>query len=48
MAGRQLWPLTARAQQGERMRRCGALMSVAEGNSEGQSWVAGSCSGSTR
>jgi putative ABC transport system substrate-binding protein len=35
------WPLAARAQQGERMRRTGALVSVAEDNSEGQSWVAG-------
>jgi putative ABC transport system substrate-binding protein len=36
-----VWPLAARAQQGERMRRTGALVSVAEDNSEGQSWVAG-------
>jgi len=35
------WTLAARAQQGERLRRIGVLMSVAEGNSEGQSWVAG-------
>jgi hypothetical protein len=35
------WPLAARAQQGERVRRIGVLMSVAEGNSEGQSWVPG-------
>ena len=41
LGGVAAWPLTARAQQGERMRRVGALMSVAEGNSEGQSWVAG-------
>jgi hypothetical protein len=39
--GRQSWPLAAGAQQSERMRRIGVLMSVAEGNSEGQSWVAG-------
>ena len=31
------WPLAARGQQPERMRRIGVLMSVAEGNSEGQS-----------
>jgi putative ABC transport system substrate-binding protein len=42
------WPLAARVQQAERMWRIGVLMSVAEGNSEGQSWVAGSCSDSTR
>jgi hypothetical protein len=34
------WPLAASAQQPERVRRIGVLMSVAEGNSEGQSWVA--------
>jgi putative tryptophan/tyrosine transport system substrate-binding protein len=37
----EAWTLAARAQQGERMRRIGVLISVAEGNSEGQSWVAG-------
>jgi putative ABC transport system substrate-binding protein len=29
------WTLAARAQQGERLRRIGVLMSVAEGNSKG-------------
>jgi putative ABC transport system substrate-binding protein len=35
------WPLAARAQQPERTRRIGVLILVAEGNSEGQSWVEG-------
>jgi hypothetical protein len=30
------WPLTARAQQAERMRRIGVLMAYAEGDREGQ------------
>jgi putative tryptophan/tyrosine transport system substrate-binding protein len=34
------WPLAARAQQGERMRRVGVLMNLAEGDSEGQARVA--------
>jgi putative tryptophan/tyrosine transport system substrate-binding protein len=34
------WPLTARAQQGERMRRVGVLMAYAESDSEAQSFVA--------
>ena len=33
-------PLTARAQQPERMRRIGVLMAYAESDAEGQSWVA--------
>ena len=33
--------LAARVQQAERMWGIGVLMSVVEGNSEGQSWVAG-------
>jgi ABC-type uncharacterized transport system substrate-binding protein len=34
------WPLTARAQQGERMRRIGVLMTTAAGDPEGQTRVA--------
>jgi putative ABC transport system substrate-binding protein len=34
------WPLAARAQQPERMRRIGVLMSLAEGDEEGQQWLA--------
>jgi putative tryptophan/tyrosine transport system substrate-binding protein len=34
------WPLAARAQQGERMRRIGVLMGYAESNVEGQAFVA--------
>jgi putative ABC transport system substrate-binding protein len=30
------WPLAARAQQGERMRRIGVLMNVAAGDPEGE------------
>ena len=35
-----LWPLAARAQQGERVRRIGVLMAYAESDPEGQAWVA--------
>jgi putative tryptophan/tyrosine transport system substrate-binding protein len=34
------WPLAARAQQGERMRRIGVLMAYAESDPEGKTWVA--------
>src|SRR6516162_3003131 len=34
------WPLAARAQQGERMRRIGVLMGFAESDPTAQSWVA--------
>jgi ABC-type uncharacterized transport system substrate-binding protein len=34
------WPLAARAQQGERMRRIGVLMGYAESDREGQGFVA--------
>jgi ABC-type uncharacterized transport system substrate-binding protein len=34
------WPLAARAQQGERMRRIGVLMGWPEGHHQAQSWVA--------
>jgi putative tryptophan/tyrosine transport system substrate-binding protein len=35
-----VWPLVARAQQGERVRRIGVLMAYAESDREGQAWVA--------
>src|SRR5262245_13346742 len=34
------WPLSARAQQSERMRRIGVLMAYAESDSEAQVWIA--------
>ena len=34
------WPLAARAQQADRMRRIGVLMAYDESNSEAQSWIA--------
>ena len=34
------WPLAARAQQGERVRRIGVLMAFAESDHDAQSWVA--------
>jgi putative ABC transport system substrate-binding protein len=33
------WPLAARAQQPERVRRIGALISLAETNPEAQAWI---------
>src|ERR1700751_3344258 len=33
------WPLAARAQQGERMRRIGVLMSAAEGDQRGLEYI---------
>jgi hypothetical protein len=35
------WPLAARAQQPERMRRIGVLMNLAENDPEGQARIAG-------
>jgi putative tryptophan/tyrosine transport system substrate-binding protein len=35
-----VWPLAARAQQGERMRRIDVLMAYAESDPEGQALVA--------
>jgi len=35
-----VWPLAARAQQSERMRRIGVLMAYAESDREGQAWIA--------
>jgi putative ABC transport system substrate-binding protein len=40
LSGAAAWPLTARAQQGERMRRIGALLSLAADDSEGQARLA--------
>jgi putative ABC transport system substrate-binding protein len=34
------WPLAARAQQPERMRRIGVLMGYAENDLEAQGWIA--------
>ena len=34
------WPLAARTQQGERVRSIGVLMAYAEGNQEGQTFIA--------
>jgi putative tryptophan/tyrosine transport system substrate-binding protein len=34
------WPLAARAQQGERMRRIGVLLAFAESDPEGQARIA--------
>jgi putative tryptophan/tyrosine transport system substrate-binding protein len=34
------WPLAARAQQAERMRRIGVLMTLPESSREGQAWIA--------
>ena len=36
LGGAGAWPLTARAQQGERMRRIGVLMNLASDDAEGQ------------
>src|SRR5437870_4381436 len=39
LGGAAAWPLSAHAQQGERMRRIGVVMSIAENDPEGQSRV---------
>src|SRR6516165_10242860 len=40
LCGAAVWPLAARAQQPERMRRIGVLMGYAENDWEAQAWVA--------
>ena len=40
LGGAASWPLAARAQQNERMRRIGVLMASAESDREGQAYVA--------
>jgi putative ABC transport system substrate-binding protein len=40
LGGAAVWPLAARAQQGERMRRIGVLMGYAESGSSGQALIA--------
>jgi putative ABC transport system substrate-binding protein len=40
IGGAATWPLPARAQQSERVRRVGVLMAYAESDDEAQAWVA--------
>src|SRR5262249_15491453 len=43
--GAVAWPLAARAQQGERIRRLGVLRGMAEGDTEAESWLRASVQG---
>jgi putative tryptophan/tyrosine transport system substrate-binding protein len=40
LSGAAAWPIAARAQQADRVRRIGVLMAYAESDQEGQAWVA--------
>jgi len=40
LGGAAVWPLAARAQQRDQMRRIGVLMGYAENDSEGQAFIA--------
>jgi ABC transporter substrate binding protein len=40
VGGAVAWPLAARAQQSERMRRIGVLMGYSESDAEAQAWIA--------
>jgi putative tryptophan/tyrosine transport system substrate-binding protein len=41
LAGTAAWPLAARAQRGERMRRIGMLMPIAENDPDGKAYLSG-------
>jgi len=41
LGGAVAWPLAARAQPGEHMRRIGVLIALAEDDPEAKAWVAG-------